>query len=192
MTSSEFWEERYQNNKTPWDYGGVPPELSDYLRGRAVGDVLVPGCGSGHELVPLAAVARRLSACDLSPSAVAIARSRLPADQAKQVGVGDFFQIQEKEDYDLIYERTFLCALDLNLRSVYQKKMAALLRKGGQLVGYFVYGEEMNEDGPPFGLPVEQRENFLEPDFVLRESQPSHQPLELFSGFEYWQIWEKI
>ena len=44
------WDQRYQENDTPWDRGEPAPPLVEYLEdNRLRGRVLVPGCGPGHD-----------------------------------------------------------------------------------------------------------------------------------------------
>ena len=44
------WEQNYRENNTPWDKGAPAPPLADWLNGRALqGEILVPGCGAGHD-----------------------------------------------------------------------------------------------------------------------------------------------
>ena len=47
---AEFWDTRFRDGVTPWDAGGAPPQLVAWLRGRPPARVLIPGCGSGHEV----------------------------------------------------------------------------------------------------------------------------------------------
>jgi hypothetical protein len=46
-----FWDTRYREGVTPWDAGGVPPQLLKWLKRRSKATVLVPGCGAGYEVL---------------------------------------------------------------------------------------------------------------------------------------------
>lgn len=47
----EFWQPRYLTGDTLWDFGGVPLALTQWLRTESrAGRVLIPGCGTGHEV----------------------------------------------------------------------------------------------------------------------------------------------
>ena len=37
----QFWEDRYQDNRTPWDLGEVPSVLQEYPMREAPGDCLL-------------------------------------------------------------------------------------------------------------------------------------------------------
>jgi len=63
---------------------------------------------------------------------------------------GDFFKFDFQNRFDLIYERTFLCALHPRRLPKYAKRVAQLLQPRGRLAGIFFYGEEPNP--PPYPL----------------------------------------
>src|SRR5688500_11724819 len=47
----DFWDVRYRDGVTPWDAGGVPQRLREWLEKETSRlRVLVPGCGSGYEV----------------------------------------------------------------------------------------------------------------------------------------------
>jgi hypothetical protein len=53
------WEERWRSKDTPWEKGYAAPPLTEYLEEggeelRNARRVLVPGCGSGHDVRELA------------------------------------------------------------------------------------------------------------------------------------------
>lgn len=60
----------------------------------------------------------------------------------------DFFNHQNQ--YDLIVEQTFFCALDPKLRNNYIKKIHELLKPKGKLVG-LLFNIPLNTTHPPFG-----------------------------------------
>ena len=70
----EFWDSRYRSGKTPWDYGGVPAALLNYLQTAQPGRVLIPGCGSGYEVRAFHERGWDVLAIDYSPAAVERAR----------------------------------------------------------------------------------------------------------------------
>ena len=101
-----FWDTRYRDGVTPWDAGRVPPRLALWLRSQPRGRrVLVPGCGSGYEVEQFVAHGDDVLGIDFSAAALERARKlALPVRQA------DFFALDEPP-FDVVYERTFLCAL---------------------------------------------------------------------------------
>ena len=50
-----FWQEKYEQGETPWDKGEPSPGLVDFLADHNLnGRILVPGCGSGHDVRAIA------------------------------------------------------------------------------------------------------------------------------------------
>lgn len=187
--SEEFWNERYRTGKTPWDYGGVPPEFQEYIeRNPNLSRILIPGCGSGYEL--RAAHDAGIEAIGIELSSEAASRARTISDRGSNVLTGDFFSHPFSDGgFDGVYERTFLCAISPQQRPDYVRRMDALLRPAGVLFGFFLYGEE--SDPPPYPLREGEEKELLEPLFDLLESSPSRSTLPLFAGMERWQVWRK-
>lgn len=191
----EFWEERYRAGQTPWEYPGVPPALTRFL-GRhpaAAGEtVLVPGCGSGQELAAFAAAGYAVTAVDFSATAVERARARVPAGAALALHCADFFTCPlPAAGFSLVYERTFVCALDPVRWPAVTRRIAGLLRPGGRWVGLFYEGPK--EDGPPFGWDRGEAEQLLrlQLEHLLTQPVPSAESPALFAGRESWREWRR-
>lgn len=183
----EFWDVRYASGETPWDFHGVPAALREFLETSQPGSVLIPGCGSGYEVRAFDEAGWKVTAIDFSPVAVERARSELGA-LASCVVQGDFFTHDfGGKRFDVIYERTFLCALPPNLWPAYVKRMTQPLRPGGKLVGIFLYGEE--NDPPPYPLTPDKTRELFEGSFSLIRTLPVLDSLPLFAGKELWQEW---
>lgn len=187
-----FWDERYAKGKTPWDYGGTPPQLRDYLAARPNGGrALVPGCGSGHEIAAFHAAGYDVSAIDFAPAAVEHARANLGPVLSERVFLGDFFTYDfAAAPFDIIYERTFLCALPLDLREKYAVRMADLLTPGGVLIGLFYLGDDL--DGPPFALDAPAETRLFSPRFLLVNDQPAAEKFPLFGDRERWREYRRV
>ena len=106
----DFWDTRYRDGVTPWDAGRVPPRLARWLAAQpAARRVLVPGCGSGYEVRAFAEHGDDVLGIDFSDAAIDAARSTL-GKLAARVRKADFFTL-EAPPFEVVYERTFLCAL---------------------------------------------------------------------------------
>ncbi|MEO6244950.1 MAG: methyltransferase domain-containing protein [Opitutaceae bacterium] len=192
-TDPVFWNQRYLAGQTPWDFGGVPLALRRYLAGasarrRESPRALIPGCGSGHEIAAFADAGYDVTAIDISSAAAARARAQTGARTGVQVIEGDFFtHVFPDGPFDCIYERTFLCALPPALWPRMVARYAELLRPGGALAGFYLFGEK--EDGPPFGLATDEPERLFSAAFTLTRDEPvpAAESLEFFAGREHWQ-----
>lgn len=188
----EFWETRYRADTTPWDAGGVPPMLAEFLAREAEPHaVLIPGCGSGYEVRAFGEAGWQVTAIDFSPAAVERAR-RNAQPWSDRIQRADFFELAVSESrFSVIYERTFLCALPRPRWPDYAAQMATLLPPGGRLLGFFFFDD--NPKGPPFGLLGGEQEALLGDAFTLIAERPvpSEQSVPVLAGKEKWQIWQR-
>lgn len=172
------WEERYRLADTPWDKGVSHPALACWLAthpGRMTGDVLVPGCGLGHDVRTIAAAEplADVLGLDVAPSAVAAAaRLEHPGNAAFQRG--DLFDPPPDlcGRFDWVWEHTCFCAIDVDRRDDYVAAMARALRPGGQLLGVFYLdpyrGEHRPGGGPPHGCTLAELSDRFERRGVFR------------------------
>lgn len=189
-TTPGFWDQRYAAGKTPWDQRAIPSRLADFLHRTPVsGRAFVPGCGSGYEIKSLHEHGWSVLGLDFSAVAVARAQQEL-GPLAALVREGDFFvPADDLAGFNLVYERTFLCALPPELHAAYARRMAELIAPGGVLCGFFFHGPE--EEPPPHPLTPRQISALLDPAFELIEDQPVPDSLPLFAGKERWQVWQR-
>ncbi|SMF41754.1 methyltransferase [Pseudogulbenkiania subflava] len=184
-----FWDVRYASGVTPWDTADIPAAFQVFAETRPEGSrVLVPGCGSAHEVKLLLDHGFEVDAIDFSAEAVARARASLGAS-TDCVQQADFFLLPERQDYDWIYERAFFCALPLASREAYARKMATLLRPGGVLAGFFFLGDNLK--GPPFGSTLQELQQWLLPWFDLLDMSRVGQTLPVFADREHWLAWQR-
>lgn len=186
-----FWDQRYAAERTPWDAGGAAPRLVRFAAENAgPGRALIPGCGRGYEVAVLARAGWDVSAIDFSAVAVERARRLLGPGLGERVSVGDFFQAGlPAGTFDLVYERTFFCALSPRQREAYVVRMAELLRADGRLVGFFYTGDE--RDGPPYQLSAADEEALFRPRFELVREEAVPDSMPLFEGRERWREYRR-
>lgn len=185
-----FWDTRYESSNTPWDFGGIPADLRAFLKRRLKTKprLLIPGCGHGHEIRAFADAGYDVTAIDFSRAAVERARLNAGADLADRVILADFFQHDFAAGaFDVIYERTFLCALTPDRREAYRDRVATLLKRGGDLVGYFYYKEPDLAAGPPYGFAWGTSDELFGRHFILTKDVPVNDSLPIFAGRERWQ-----
>jgi SAM-dependent methyltransferase len=156
---SNLWEERWRAGDTGWDHGEAAPPLVDWLsRHSPSGRVLVPGCGSGHDVRALAAASPELevTGLDIAPSAIAKAE-RIPSSGCISWRVGDFLEPAPdlRAAFDLVFEHTCFCALDPSLRDKYVCGLNQVLRPGGYYLAIF-YLDPISPNGPPFRVSREE------------------------------------
>lgn len=137
----DFWQQRFDRRETGWDRGAPGPQLDAWLADGSMqaGRIVVPGCGSGWELVALARQGFEVTGIDYTPAAVALARARCEEAGVKvSVVQADVLQWQPPEPVDAIYEQTCLCALHPDHWVGYAGQLHRWLRPGGQLFALFM------------------------------------------------------
>jgi SAM-dependent methyltransferase len=184
---SEFWNSKYEKGETPWDFGGIPLAVKEFVaRKPKGGKLLIPGCGSGYEIKLFADAGYDVTAIDFAPAAVERARKAAGPALANRVIQGDFFKHDfAPGSFDVIYERTFLCALTPDRRPEYRDRMARLLKHQGLLVGLFYY--QNTESGPPFGFAWGESDELFARHFLLTKDVPVKDSPPMFAGRERWQ-----
>jgi len=181
--SPEYWSQRYENQQHGWDLGQISPPVKAYIDQLADKElkILIPGCGSGHEGSYLWKEGfKNVHVLDFSELPLALFMSNNPDFPKEQIHCSDFFQHDEK--YDLIIEQTLFCAIDPNLRPDYAKKVAALLKPGGKLVGLLF--NRTFDAGPPFGGNQDEYERYFCSHFSNIYFEPCHNSIAPRSGSE--------
>jgi SAM-dependent methyltransferase len=161
--------------------------LKEFLQTPRAGCALIPGCGSAYEVRAFDEAGWKVTAIDFSPIAVERARSEL-GELADRVVQDDFFEHNfGSQRFDLIYERTFLCALPPDLWPAYVTRVRQLLTPGGKLAGIFLYGGQ--GEPPPYPLTSAKASELFGKNFSLLKTVPVMDSLPLFAGNERWQEW---
>ena len=178
------WEELYKEGETPWDKGAAHPGLAEaFDRAKLSRRVLVPGCGTGHDVAAIASRGEisQVTGIDLAPSAVEAARRRLVESPHTNVARADLFALPARfrGAFDVLWEHTCFCAIDPSRRNDYVNVVANALRPGGHLLGIFFLrpwdtAEENATAGPPFASPPEELDRRFATRFEIVETwQPS-------------------
>ncbi|KAL7542960.1 hypothetical protein ACHAXR_012235 [Thalassiosira sp. AJA248-18] len=157
LAKSGSWDLAWEQSTTPWELGSANKVLVDCLdQVPAHARCLVPGCGSGHDLLALANGQRSVHGLEISKAAGDIARQTVSTGlPGIQVVVADFFTFHGA--YDFIFDHTFFCALPPCRREHWATKMAELLQPGGVLLAVIWPlgpSTEVGPAGPPFKSSV--------------------------------------
>lgn len=179
--TSEFSHPRWNNM---WNAGIAPgekfdcncpaPVLLKYLDLGKVpnGRALVPGCGRGYDIYALANSERYVLGIDIAENAVKAALevastlSVIPPRSYYDIETTSFFDLptDSASKFDFVYDYTFLCALDPQIRPDWARKMADLVKEGGVLMTViFPIRDDENIPGPPFTVSLDLYKRLLEP-----------------------------
>lgn len=158
------WNSCYSSGETPWERGRATPVLADVMArhgGVFHGRVLVPGCGLGHDARWLAERGMKVTGADIAPLAIEKAKA-LDAEKRVDFRLVDLFALPDDmlESFDLVWEHTCLCALPPDMRERYVTGVKSALKSDGMVAGVFYMNPDLDagEEGPPFGISVEELE----------------------------------
>ena len=154
--TQNYWTKRYLDKKTGWDIGypSTPIKMYiDQLTNKNI-SILIPGAGNGYEAEYLHQKGfTNVSVLDISKPPLESFSKRNPNFPKEKLVFADFFL--HHGQYDLIFEQTFFCSFsptETN-RLAYSKKMNALLKPKGKLVGVWfdIPLVTDNTENRPFG-----------------------------------------
>ena len=183
---AEFWNERWLKGETAWDMGRPSTPLKEYidtLQDKNL-KILIPGCGNAYEAEYLFQKGfTRVYVIDYAAKALEEFSKRVPDFPKSHLICGDFFGLAEN-NFDLILEQTFFCAIDPSLRKRYAEKMHEVISPTGRLVGLLFNDPKLNLDSPPFrGSEQEYREIF-KPYFTFVKLEPAYNSIPPRAGRE--------
>ncbi len=195
---AEFWDQRFAQEFTPWDKGGLPAQIQQFVVQHAPMNCLIPGCGNAYEVALFAEHGWQVAAIDFSAEAIRHAQQHLSTIDARLTQMlvqADFFSYNPPFALQCIYERAFLCALPPKLWPQVAARWAQLLPAQGLLAGYFFIAEEaaekVSEKGPPFCSTQQRLDELLSENFVCIENAAVADSIAVFAGKERWQVWQR-
>ena len=170
---SRDWNSAYENDDTPWDKGYAAPPLAEFLERQTIaGKVLVPGCGTGHDVRLLARQGAEVTGLDIAPGALRKAERFLAVGRERYV-LGDFLLPDEKHRgvFDWVVEHTCLCAIEPKDREGYVQSLKRALKPGGQFLAVF-FREVTNDagEGPPHPISAKEIDRLFGKGFEFLES----------------------
>lgn len=191
MQQADYWNERYTNNNFPWDIGYVSTPIKEYIdqiEGKEI-KILIPGAGNAHEAIYLYQQGfKNVYVCDWAEAAFNHIKKEAPYINPRYFLVKDFFELGEQ--FDLIIEQTFFCAITPDMRDQYVQKMHELLNDGGKLVG-LLFSEHFDHAGPPHGGSYEEYYGRFEPYFDISIMEKSYNSIKPRMNRELFMVLKK-
>ncbi|MBO0827501.1 MAG: class I SAM-dependent methyltransferase [Streptosporangiales bacterium] len=146
---------------------------------RPTGAVLEIACGTGLWTEALAGVADTVTALDVAPETVAIARDRVPSDNVEFV-VADIFSWTTQERFDVVFFSAWLSHVPMNRFEQFWKLLRGLLDEDGRVLFVDEHVDERDKEAyvPGQDEIVERRlrdgstfrivKNFVDPEQLHR------------------------
>ncbi len=197
------WDKRYSEGDTPWDHGFAAPAIDEVI---AVDDfpsdaeVLVLGCGRGHDVRAFAASGFSTTGLDLSGVVIQSCQAQMEQMDGREGGHMDFIQgdlfdsaLSDQKRYDVIWEHTCFCSIPLNHRRDYVEAVHRLLKQGGVLVGlFFIDTGHPPGEGPPFCADQEELHQLFGERFTLQWERKPQRSYESRIDREWLMCWRSV
>ena len=184
--NESYWTKRYTNGETGWDIGYAAPALIAFMeqfQDKSI-KILIPGCGNAYEAKQLWQMGfQHIFLLDYALGPLQKFQSELPEFPSAQLLHLDFFELNDQ--FDLILEQTFFCALDPNLRQKYVQHMYQIIQPYGHLAG-LLFDDPLFSDHPPYGGSKALYQKLFETKFDIKKMEiaynsiPARQGRELF------------
>lgn len=172
------WQRRWVGGRTGWDLGRPHQQCEafvDYIRprlGSETAQVLVPGCGRGHEAAFFADKGYKVTAADYVDKATEAAKSLYDSLDNLQISTVDCLQAKSFSEgqFDLIVDRAMLCALEPQDRGRYLENCDSWLKPGGYFCTILFTQKTSEQDaGPPFRLGIDEFCGLLPDSLLVRD-----------------------
>ncbi|MCM4154171.1 methyltransferase domain-containing protein [Arenibacter sp. N53] len=189
--NKDYWERKYDLGDTGWDIGYISTPLKEYIDQLKDENlkILIPGVGNAHELFYLVENGfSNVYVIDIAKQPLEYIKRRIPDFPDDQLLEGDFFDL-ELNNFDLILEQTFFCALDPRRRTDYVHKIQQLLKPNGKLIGLF-FNFPLSEAGPPFGGNPAEYKSLFKKHFRIKILETAHNSIKPRADKELFFIFE--
>ena len=173
------WEELYQKEKEetlPWFFSDMDHDLERMLQKLKLSgrDALDLGTGPGTQAIALAKKGFKVTAVDISATAVRQARSRAERENLKiDFLQDDILATRLERSFDLIVDRGCFHVFDREKRKKYIENVRGLLKENGFLLLKCFSNLEPGDEGPYRFAPHELKDLFS-PVFRIRSIEDSY------------------
>ena len=182
--SASFWNERYSSNQTGWDLKSPSTPLKEYIdqiENKNI-KILIPGCGNAYEAEYLLEKGfTDITLIDISDVLVKSLQNKFKNHPEIKIINQDFFTFTEQ--FDLVLEQTFFCALDPSLRKDYVDKMHQIINPKGKLVG-LLFNVSFDNSFPPFGGSKTEYIEFFSEKFKINTMEECYNSIKPRLGSE--------
>jgi SAM-dependent methyltransferase len=161
----ERWDAIYRRNAAPWDTGRPSSELARAIRDGVVqpGRALELGCGTGTNAIYLAQQGFDVTAIDIAPTALKLAKEK--ADKAN-VAVhwvqADVLNPPKMDTFDFVFDRGCYHGVRRQNAAGYVEAVRRLSHPGAKILILAGNANETRSGGPPRVHEKEIRQDFAE------------------------------
>ena len=173
------FEERYREGDTPWDHGAADVNLVATIRRLKLKPcrALDVGCGTGENVIWLARQGFSVEGCDLSETAIAVAREKANSANVEcEFRVADFLVDHlPHERFGLLMDRGCMHSVSSKKgRSRFAKHASVVLAKDGLWLSLVGNADEPKRGVGPPQLSASELVSVVEPHFKVLSLQAGY------------------
>lgn len=183
MSQMEEWRTRWLKSDVPaWDLEGPHPLFArlfdDVMKLGQLphkGRIFVPACGRAHNAAVMSRMGHFVKAQDLVPEAIERSKVLYGDHENLHLEVGDSLKTieEDKEAYDLVFDRAAMCAMSGETRANYITACKEKIRPGGLFASITFSQTGDDVGGPPFAISTKELYEMFEGDFSLVKMEHS-------------------
>jgi predicted TPR repeat methyltransferase len=148
-----FWNQFWNELRTdvPWETNEIDKNLTEFIeKEKKFENALEIGCGSGINSKYLSNHCQNVTGIDISTTAIELAILNNSQDNI-QFNVLDFFEIDDKNQYDFIFDRGCLHGIiSFEMRKKFVEKIEKIMTIDGKWFSLIGSAEDVfNNEGPP-------------------------------------------
>ena len=192
--NKDYWNNRYIKQQINWDLGQVSPPIKAYIDQISNKNlkILIPGAGNGYEALYLLEQGfTNVTVVDFAEKPLIDLAQKLETYNPQNYHLiqDNFFNLIDQ--YDLILEQTFFCAIHPSLRENYVKQILSLLKPNGKLVG-LLFNKQFTFEGPPFGGTIEEYQLLFQNKFQINKIEEAYNSVKPRIGSELFINFTKV
>ena len=183
---AQFWINAWNEGRTGFHQQDYHPKLTKYFPSfnPSPGQkVLVPLCGKSKDLIWLHKQKLQVHGIELHKDAVEafFPENNLPSPRREKdrvysnysieeitISCGDFFELDQKDFYDFVYDRASLVALPAPMRIDYARVIKQSLKPGGFYLLIVYEYDQTKLEGPPFSVDENEIHRLYEKEFSIK------------------------
>ncbi len=175
LGNKDRWEKIYlgEREEIPWDVGNSSKELSESVESITPCFALDVGCGTGTEAIYLAKRGFKVSAVDISETAIQIAK-----DKAKKENVNIDFKVGsvlnipfDSNVFGFVNDRGCFHAIEPKDREKFTSEINRVLKSGGLYLMLCFSNKEPENDKGPYRFSEMEIRNIFSRYFVIKQIQ---------------------
>ena len=176
LGKKDIWDNIYQGarEEIPWDVGNPSKELTELVKDMTPCSALDVGCGTGTEAIYLARNGFKISAIDISETAIQIAKDKAEKEKVSiDFKVGSVLNLPFASNvFRFVNDRGCFHAIEPKDREKFVSEINRVLKPGGVYLMLCFSDKEPENDKEPYRFSEIEIRNIFSRYFVIKQIKP--------------------